>query len=285
MTAAVDRPRNPGGFRFGAAWPGTCNPAPVSSAGHSLRGAEEEAMRRPVPLICSILLFIPLCATPSSAGPGAADSGFQLRFGGFFPEGGGDLWDENEFVFTQDVSDFDDFVLGFSYVTGMGNYMEVGFNADFYDGEDFSSYRDYVDSEGFPIYHDTELELVPLTLDVRFLPGGRYRVRPQGRQVLKPVLYFGGGLGVTLWEYREIGDFIDFDDPMQSIFYGDFQDSGTAFETHVLAGIELPAGRGFNILFEGRYAWVDDELGDDFAGLGKIELGGYSFFGGFGWRF
>ena len=81
------------------------------------------------------------------------------------------------------------------------------------------------------------------------------------------------------------GDFIDFDDPMQPIFYGDFQDSGTAFETHVLAGIELPAGRGFNILFEGRYAWVDDELSDDFAGLGKIELGGASFFGGFGWRF
>lgn len=242
-------------------------------------------MRRPIQLLLPTLLLLPLCATPSAAGPGPSDHAFQLRFGAFLPEGGGEVWDGNESAFTQDISDFNDFVFGVTYLTGLGNHLEVGFNADFYDGADFSSYRDFVDSGGFPIFHDTELELVPLTLDVRVLPGGRYRMRAHGRRVLKPVVYFGGGLGMTLWEYREIGDFIDFDDPLQPIFFGDFQDSDVAFETHVLAGVELPVSRGVNVLFEGRYAWSDDELKDDFAGLGKIELGGPSFFGGVSWRF
>ena len=242
-------------------------------------------MRRPVPLVCSILLMLPLCATPSPAGPGSADHAFQFRFGGFFPEGGGELWDENESVFTQDASDFNDFVFGFSYVTGINNHLEVGFNTDFYEGNDVSSYRNFVDSGGFSIFHDTELEIIPLSLDIRLLPGGRYRMRAQGRRVLQPVYYVGGGIGMTLWEYREIGDFIDFDDPLQPILFGDFQDSDVAFQVHVMTGVELPLNRGFSVLFEGRYSWADDELSDDFVGLGKIELGGPSFFGGFGWRF
>lgn len=217
--------------------------------------------------------------------PGPNLQALQLRFGGFFPEGGGEFWEENEDVFTLDVSDFDGFVLGFGYVHLVHNHLEVGVNVDFYDESVHSEYRDFIDEFGFPIFHETHLELIPITADVRFLPFGRYRIRGGGRQVLKPAFYVGGGLGLTLWEYEEVGDFLDFGDDPVAIFFGQFQDSGTAFEVHGLAGVEFPLGRRTNLLFEGRVSAAADELSGDFAGLGDIELGGTSLYAGFSFRF
>jgi hypothetical protein len=205
---------------------------------------------------------------------GRFDRGFQFRIGGFLPEGGGDLWTDNEDVFTLSASDFDDVTIGMSFITPVSNNFEVGLNVDLYDGKVVSRYIDYFDEFEFPIYHDTNLQMLPLTVDFRFLPGGRYRSRPGGRQVLKPVLYLGAGAGVNLWSYEEVGDFIDFSDLELPIFPGWYEDSGAALETHVLAGVELPMSPGFNILFEGRYSWSDDTMNEDFTGFGGIELGG-----------
>lgn len=237
----------------------------------------------------ALLLSIAAVASPAEAGAGhrgrGPDGSFQVRMGGFFPEGGGDFWDETESAFTLDASDLNDFAFGLTVTRGISDVVEIGLNADFYDATSISAYRDFVDGAGFPILHDTTLETLPLTLDVRLLAGGRYRQRGGGRQVLRPVFYLGGGFGVTFWQYEEVGDFIDFADPQMAVFPGFFEDNGAAFETHVLAGFELPLNPSFNVLLEGRYSWADDELGGDFGGLGKIELGGPSVFVGGAWRF
>ncbi len=209
----------------------------------------------------------------------------QFRLGGFLPEGGGELWEENEDVFTLDVSDFDGFVLGFGYVHSVHNHLEVGINVDFYDESVHSEYRDFVDEFGFPIFHETRLELIPVTADVRFLPFGRHRIGAAGRQMLKPAFYVGGGVGATFWQYEEFGDFLDFSEDPVVVVFGEFLDSGTAFEVHGLAGIELPLGRMTNLLFEGRVSSATDELSEDFAGLGDIELGGTSIYAGVSFRF
>jgi hypothetical protein len=223
-----------------------------------------------------IAVMLSASLTTSFAGPqtGRPDNSFQVRIGGFMPEGGGDLWPDNEEVFTLSISDFDDVTLGLSYIRPISNNFEVGLNADFYDQTVLSSYIDYFDEFGYPILHDTNLQMMPLTVDFRLLPGGRYRMRPGGRQVLKPVPYIGAGLGINLWSYEEYGDFINFEDPELPIEYWWFEDSGTAFETHVLAGIELPLSPTFNVVLEGRYSWSDDDLDEDFAGFGEIDLSG-----------
>ena len=209
----------------------------------------------------------------------------QLRFGAFFLEGGGELWDSNEEVFTLDASDFDDFIFGLSWVHSFTNHVELGVNLDFYGETVLSQYRDYVDSDGFRIYHDTSLDLVPLTADVRFLVGGRHRIRAKGRRVVKPVFYVGGGIGAIFWDYEERGDFLDFTEDPLVIFPGRFQDDGSALEIHALAGVELPMGRATSFLLEARYSKADDDLGGDFSGLGEIELGGTAVYGGFSFRF
>lgn len=238
----------------------------------------------------ALILVLLVSAMPALAQPGLrSDTEFQVRLGVFIPSGDSNFWDDTTSVFTLDESDFDAFMLGLSAVHSLSNHIEIGGNIDFYEQTELSEYRDFEDIDGFAILHDTQLEMVPITVDVRFVPGGRYRIRPGGRQILKPMFYVGAGLGMNLWEYEEVGDFIEFDefgDPID-IFFADFRDDGAAFEAHVLAGAEFPVGPSTNLLIEGRYSWSDDTLGGDFADLAfrNLDLGGYSFFAGWTFRF
>jgi len=245
-------------------------------------------MKRLTFSIVVVAALLAVSLTPALAqghGRGYRDSAFQFKLGQFFPGGDGELWNDNEEFFTMDISDFNDIVWGFSYVAGFSNELELGLNVDFYNGSSFSSYRDYVDEAGYPIYHDTTLDLMPVTVDLRFLPAGRYRMRPGGRQILKPTFYIGGGGGLNFWEYEEVGDFIDFTVEPYEIFYTRYKDSGTTWEAHALLGFELPLSPGFNFLVEGRYSWCEDTLGGSMAGLGDIDLGGYSLSLGGSFRF
>ena len=138
----------------------------------------------------------------------------------------------------------------------------------------------------FDIIHDARLWMLPLTVDVRFLPVGRYAIRGHGQvAVRRPVPYFGVGGGMNFWSYEEIGDFLTFETDPPTVIFGDFDDNGVALEAHVLAGIELPIGPVWSLMFEGRYSWSDDELGESFGGLGDIDLGGASAFIGASMRF
>jgi len=239
--------------------------------------------RTSLALVISLICLLAVGAVEAQPRrPGGQSHSVQFKVGGFFPGGGGEFWEDTEDVFFLHHGDFKDVLVGFSFVTGFSNYVEVGFNADFYESTVASEYQEYVDSEGFPIIHDTTLSMVPLTIDVRLLPVGRYATRGRGGNihVRRPVFYVGAGVGVNLFEYEEIGDFIDFSLEDPEVGFDRFRDSGAAFETHVLAGVELPMGRHSGLLFEGKYAWSDEELGADFSGLGNLDLGGLTMYVG-----
>jgi len=232
----------------------------------------------------AVLLVAP--GVVDAAGRRPPRNAFQLRFGGFFPSGGGPLWTDVQDRFTLDAGDMDGEVFGVSYVSSLSNTWEVGVNADFYQETVLSAEEDFVDEDGFAIYHDTELDETPVSVDVRFLPGGRYRERPGGVRVLKPVVYLGASAGINFWEYDEIGDFVDDSDPNDPFVFSDhYSEEGEAFQYGVLAGVELPVQPSFHILFEGRYTWADDSLDGDLAFLDSIELGGASAFFGMSFRF
>jgi hypothetical protein len=235
-------------------------------------------------LALTTALIAMLClasSIPGSAQP--QNHALQLRLGGFVPSGGGELWIDNEDVFTLQATDFSDFTWGLSFATALSNNVEVGMNVDWYDSTVTSAYRDYVDDLGYDISHDTRLRKVPLTLDFRLLPGGRYRKLSGGRRALRPVFYLGGGGGLNLWQYEESGYFIDFG--TDDVFWERFADSGVAWEAHAMTGLELPLNPGFTVLLEGRYTWSKATLGDDLAGLGEIDLGGASIYVGGSFRF
>jgi hypothetical protein len=246
-------------------------------------------MKRSGICLATVVLILaavaPAYAQPPGAGP--SDNSFQFRFGGFFPSGDSQLWEDNASFYTMNAGDFDDLTVGFSYVAGMSNYLEIGFNLDFYDATVRSSYRDYTDQDGYPIYHDTRLRLTPATVDLRFLPAGRYDYRGSRGQyrVHKPVPYLGLGAGFNFWEYEETGDFVDFSSDPPWLIQDHFSDDGVAFEAHVLAGIEVPVGPTWGLIFEGRYSWSDVTPSGDLSGLGKLDLGGASAYFGAAFHF
>ena len=113
-------------------------------------------MIRAIQIAAAVLPILIGAASAAFAQPVANDA-FQLRFGGFFPAGGGEVWDDNEEVFGLRASDFDGFFWGFGFEHGLSNNLEVSFNIDFYSETVRSSYLDYVDQSGRPILHDTRL--------------------------------------------------------------------------------------------------------------------------------
>jgi hypothetical protein len=224
-------------------------------------------------------------ASVGSASAQAENGAFQFRAGVFSPSGGGEFFDENEEVFTFDASDLTGGAIGATYLQPISPRWELGWNLDFSEGSDVTRYRDIEDEDGFPILHDSRLSRVPVTVDLRFLPGGRYAARGSRGQYAarRPIPYLGAGIGANFWRYEEEGDFVDFG--TNEIFTDEFVDRGVAMETHVLAGLELPVGRLWSLALEGRYSWSDDELSDDFEGLGKIVMDGGSAFLGFTYRY
>jgi opacity protein-like surface antigen len=219
------------------------------------------------------------------AAPGT-DSAFNFRMGGFFPSGGGDFWEANEAAFTLDHSDFDGFTAGASYVAGLNNYVEFGLGADFYYEAVRSADRNFEDQFGNPILHDTRLSMIPMYVDLKLLPAGRYKRTGAGGQrfVRRPVPYIGGGIGMNYWEYEEEGDFVASD---LSIVYDRLKTSDLAFEQHVMAGIEFPVSPQWYITLEARHSWAEDTPGGPFSTInpGELDLGGTSVFVGGSIRF
>src|SRR5262245_1317920 len=226
-----------------------------------------------------------LAAGSVHAAPGA-DSAFNFRLGGFFPSGNGDFWEANEAAFTLDHSDFDGFMGGASYSAALNNYLEFGVGLDFYWESVRSADRNFEDQFGNPILHDSRLGLIPMYVDLKFLPAGRYkRTGADGhRLVRRPAPYIGGGIGMTYWEYEEEGDFVASD---LSIIYDRLKDTGLAFEKHVMVGLELPISPQWYLTFEARQSWAEDTPGGAFTTInpGDLDLGGASVFVGGSVRF
>lgn len=219
--------------------------------------------------------------------PAVAGGALQLRMGGFFPEGSGDLWESNEEDFTFESSDLEDLSFGVSWIAPLHNHVEIGLHVDFYDSVASSGYRDFTDQDGFAILHDTRLETMPMSVDVRVVPFGRFGGAPWpgGPRAVRPAVYLGGGIGATYWEYEEAGDFVDFEDPDLPVVYDRFADDGVAFAFHAVLGADFPLSRSTGVLFESRYTWADDEMSGDFEGFGTIDLSGWSLAGGLVLRF
>jgi hypothetical protein len=232
----------------------------------------------------SAALALSAVAPARAAGPG--DGAFNFRMGGFFPTGDGAFWEANEEAFTLDHSDFNSLIGGVGYTASLNNFVEFGLGIDFYYASVRAADRNFVDQDGFAILHDSRLSIVPMTVDLKFLPAGRYKRRgPDGRNfVRRPAFYVGGGIGLDYWQYEEEGDFVASD---LSIVYDRLKESDIAFEKHLMAGIEFPVSPQWYITVEARQSWAEDTPGGAFSSVnpGELDLGGTSVFVGGSYRF
>lgn len=165
-----------------------------------------------------------------------------------------------------DIKDFNGASIGAEWLVGLGDYIEAGIGANYYQRTVSSVYRGLVNTNGTEIEQDLKLRVIPLSATVRFLPIGRNGIAP----------YVGAGIGVFNWRYSETGEFVDlFDD---SIFRSRYTADGNAVGPIILAGLRAPVGDSLTVGGEVRYQKAEGDTKSAETGLlgDKIDLGGWT---------
>lgn len=147
-----------------------------------------------------------------------------------------------------------------------------------------SEYRDLIGNDQLPIEQQSQLRQNSLTAGVRFA------LAPRGRTVgryawipsrIQP--YVGAGGGLIFWQFRQTGEFVDFQD--FRIFNDTFTSKGTAPSAHILGGVDVPIYKRLQLTTEGRYVWAHGDLEEDFVGFDPIDLSGFKLSAGINFVF
>lgn len=170
---------------------------------------------------------------------------------------------ENLNLFSFDPTELDSVTFGGEWLIGLGDHLEAGVGIGFMRGTAPSTYTDFVNDDGTEILQDFHLQMVPITGTLRLFPLGDTAVRP----------YIGGGIGLFMWRYSEVGEFIDFYD--YTAFRDRFVASGADIGTVVLGGVRVPLGDSLAAGVEVQYQRAAGRVGVDEGFLAeRIDLGG-----------
>ena len=164
-----------------------------------------------------------------------------------------------------DPDEFGGASFGGEWLVGLGRFLEAGAGVSYSAQTVPSFYADFVDPDGTEVDQDLHLRTTPIAFTVRVLPFGQ-------SSPIQP--YFGGGLAVINWKYRESGEFIDFN-AGREIFVDTFEATGNSTGAIVLGGVRF-AGRRFTAGGEFRYQHASGDLPSDFSAP-KIDLGGWTY--------
>ena len=209
--------------------------------------------------------------------PASAQQTISVQVGAFLPKGEnsrvtGDVLDVNREYLIFDFGDFNGLLVSGDWSFALGEYLEASAGFGYYQSTVPAIYREWINEDGSEIEQDLTLRIMPATAVVRVLPLG-------ARQAFQP--YFGGGLAVYFWRYTETGEFLGTDD---SVFSDTFEASGTSVGPIAVFGLRGVVSQSAVIGIEGRYQWGEGDLSQDFLGE-KVNLGGFSILGTFGFRF
>jgi len=222
-------------------------------------------LQRTVTSVGLLFAAILICASPAHA---QQTLNFTVgHFSPFDPNSrvSGDVINENLTFLAFDPDEFGGASFGGEWLVGLGRFLEAGAGVSYSAQTVPSFYRDFVDPNGTEVDQDLHLRTTPIAFTVRVLPFGQsVPIQP----------YFGGGLAVVNWKYRESGEFIDFN-AGREIFEDTFEATGNSTGAVVLGGVRF-AGRRFSAGGEIRYLNADGDLPSDFTAP-KIDLGGWSY--------
>ncbi len=172
--------------------------------------------------------------------------------GGYvLPKGESDVFQQNELETTFEVDDLNDFGVYVGYDHFLGNFVNLAVGVSYYQSDTDVVDRDFEFPNGDPIARNISLEIIPLEAGLRFLPAGREA----------PVIpYVGGGAGVYVWQYEEIGDFVINRNSNFSPITGRSFSDGADFGWHVEGGIQIPVSRSATITAEAKYFDAEGDL-------------------------
>lgn len=209
---------------------------------------------------------------------------FGIRGGWLFASADSEIFDFVNDELTLEKGDFDSAVVGFDFAWRLNPRTDIVVGLEFSRASKVSEYRDYVDQNDVPIVQETFLSVVPLTASLKFYLTSRGR--EVGGYAFVPsdvAAYVGGGGGVTFYEFKQEGEFVDFVD--MTIFVSEFSSDGGAASAHVFGGVEVKLNKKLNLALEARYVWASASMSSDFIGFDDIDLSGLRSTAGIHWKF
>ncbi len=228
--------------------------------------------------VLAITSMVLVASSAWAQGNWVPGDGGQVRFrlGLFEPEGSSDGWDALYDGFTGGPGDLDDLSWGFDVGWKMTRQSGFLFGLSYYEGSASSAYTDWVDGNGNDIRHTKRLRLNDLSVMYVLEIGP-----PAG--VVRG--YVGGGVGLVWYELTEGGSFIDFGSEGLDVITTMYGTDATTWELLAVAGVDVRLGWHWSLFFEGRWREADDPLGDDYSGLGDLDLSGLELGGGLAFKF
>jgi hypothetical protein len=173
--------------------------------------------------------------------------------GGYaLPSGDSDIFRQNERETNFEVNDLNDFTFTARYDHFFGDFVNLGGSVSFFDADTHVVDSDFEFENGDPITRRIRLQIVPVEVNLHFLPAGR-------NEVIIP--YVGGGVGAYYWEYEEIGDFVfNRNTGNEIVRTGDAYSDGWDGGWHVEGGVQIPFSRSATFTAEAKYFNVDGDL-------------------------
>jgi opacity protein-like surface antigen len=202
----------------------------------------------------------------------AQDAIFGANIGGFLVKGEesrdrDDVLRQNLSFLSFDLDDFNGFTFGGDFGVSLGSFVEVTAGVNYFQSTVPTVYSRFVDEDGTEIESDLKLRNIPVSFTAKLFP----LTRDAGVQP-----YVGGGVQLNVWQYTEVGEFLDFSNG--EIFRDSFTDDGTEIGPVFLAGVRFPVGANALIGGEWRYSTAKADLDPELGFFGdSIDLGGNTF--------
>lgn len=205
---------------------------------------------------------------------GTPRASFVARGGWSVAGANSEIYDFVQEQLTIEKGDFNAPVVVLDFAYRIHPRLDVMFRFGYSKASVDSEFRDFVDQGDNPILQTTELKKIPITGNVR------YYLTPRGREISRFAYiprsfapYVGGGGGLLWYRFRQVGDFIDFED--MSIFPDAFNSDGWTPTLHVFGGVDIKLTPRFSLAIEASYAWATTDLEADFVDFDPIDLSGF----------
>ena len=246
----------------------------------------------------AVALLAGFTLTAAAAPVGAQGSGrgflFDRPAGSFTIRAGYALANAGSGVFSDAVDQLTLSKRDFSSLTWGGDIsysptarIDLVFDGGMSSSKHDSEFREFVDNNDEPIEQQTKFKRVPLTLGVKYYVADRGRAISQFAYVpSRYAPYVGVAAGTMFYQFKQNGDFIDFNTDDLEVFSAEIEDSGWTPMAHAMAGVDYSLGPWVALTAEGRYQWAKAQLDPNvFEGYDKLDLTGFTGTVGFKVRF
>jgi hypothetical protein len=204
---------------------------------------------------------------------GTPSATLTVRAGVARPSAGGDVFSFVREELTLGRGDFAGGLLGADLAFLVRPRVAVQMGIGYSGRRTASVYRDWVDNDDREIEQTSSFHRIPLSIGLRYYLADRGRALGELAWVpAQTVPYIGAGGGITWSQFRQSGDFVDYQ--TLDVFPTTLESSAWAPTLYGVVGVERSLSARTALTAEARYDYGWARVSSDFVGFNGIDLSG-----------